>query len=210
MDKIEFDCSALWKTIYLIVLSIVMLVCYASAFAICSEISWDDASDVDFTHFRGSECRFTFYDRTLKFNGYDVLRGDVYVVYYIIIWIAVLLVAMVSLLCVLCKCGSTCRTISTLGLVSVCGLIILSDTVSIGITYKHYNSAMASASSPSDVESARATYVGLNIAVLVMQTYIILNAAYDIMDRSDEEEAESTVILKNYKKEVYGKDDINV
>jgi len=210
MAKIEFDCTALWKIMYLIALSIVMLVCYGSAFAICSEISWEGMSDLDFAQFRGSECRFYFYDRTLKFNGYDVLHGDVYVVYYIVIWVAVMLVAIHSLLCVLCKSGPICRRFSALGLVSACGLIILSDVVSIGITYKNYNSAMDSASSPSDVESARATYVGLNIAVLVMQTYIILNAAYDLVDRSDVTDTESTVILKNYKKEVYGKEDINV
>jgi len=210
MAKIEFDCTALWKTMYIIALSIVMLVCYGSAFAICEEISWDGMSDLDITHFQGSECRFYFYDRTLKFNGYDILRGDVYVVYYIVIWVAVMLVAIHAFLCVLCKCGPFCRRISALGLVAACGLIILSDVVSIGITYKNYNSAMESASSSSDVESARATYVGLNIAVLVMQTYIILNAAYDVSDRSDVSDTESTVILKNYKKEVYGNDDINV
>jgi len=206
----SFDCTALWKTIYVAALSVVMLICYGSAYAICEEITWDGMDDLDISHFQESECRFYFYDKTAKFNGYDILHGDVYVIYYIIIWVGVMLVAILALICVLFKCGSTCRRISALGLASACGLIILSDVVSIGITYKNYISAMDTAQSPSDVESARNTYVGLNFAVLVMQTYIILNAAYDVMDRSDENDGESTVILKNYKKEKYGNDDITV
>jgi len=206
----EFDCSALCKTIYIVLLSIVMLICYGSAFAICQEIDWDGMADIDYTHFAGSECRFSFYDRTFTWNGYDVLNGHVYVVYYIAIWVSVLLVAIFSFLALLCKCGSTVRRILGLGLVLTCALIILSDVVSMGITYKNYSAAASNASSSSDVEAARNTYMGLNIAVLVMQKYIILNAVYDIVDRSDEKDNESTLILKNYKKEGYGNEDITI
>jgi len=199
------DFSAMGKSFSIVILSIVMLICYGSAFAICEELDWNTISNVDYSHFSGSECRFSFYDRTFKWNSYQIFTGHVFVVYYILTWAVVFFVAVLAVLALALKCGPCIRRTLSLGLIAACVVVILSDFVSMWISSGNYNKGKNSSTSLSentDIDAARNTYIGLNLVVLIMQTYMLLNAAYDIADNSDQTEEEVAIILKSYD-EVY-------
>jgi len=185
------DCSAIWKTGFVFILSVVMLICYGSAYGVCEGVNWDDVDDADMNDFVYSDCRFSFFDKTMKFNGYSIFEGDVYVVYYIVIWCAITLIALISFLGLVCKCCVFLRRVFALCFFAGTVLLIISDVVSIGITFGNYADAMEIASGmKDDIRAARNTYLGMNCAILIMQTYILLNAMFDIAGVADMNENE--------------------
>jgi len=60
------------------------------------------------------------------------------------------------------------------------------------ITLGNYDDALEQQTIGEDnkILANRYTYIGLNIVILVMQTYIFLNTVYDIADHEDQAEKE--------------------
>jgi len=190
------DYTALFKTFYLIGLCAVMLIVYISALNICIDADWSDNPELD--KYVDSDCRFYFYDRTYKFNGQKIQQGNVFVIYYIILWGSLFVASCISS-CVLClKCGTCVRRFFSIFLFG--GLVVLvgSDVISTMITWGHYDDAIDTLENGTgnDILAARFTYVGLNIVILVMQMYIFLNTIYDIADHGDQAEKEERAALK--------------
>merc|ERR1719397_1475948 len=85
------------------------------------------------------------------------------------------------------KCGTCVRRVFSLLLFGGIVILIGSDAISIMITWGQYDKAMTKVTgNRDDILAARFTYIGLNIVVIVMQTYIFLNAVYDIADHGDQ------------------------
>jgi len=188
------DCTALVKSIYLIFLCAVMLIVYISALNICINADWSDSPELG--KYVDSDCRFYFYDRTFKFNGPKIQQGNVFVIYYVILWGSLFVASSISAFVLCLKCGTCVRRFFSILLFG--GLVILvgSDVISIMISWGHYDDAMEKQTTRAgnDIFSARLTYMGLNVVVLVMQLYIFLNTIYDVADHGDQaakEERES-------------------
>jgi len=186
-DRNVHDCTDILKSVYLIFLSIVMLVVYLSALNICVDADWSDNPQLD--KYANSECRFYFFDRTYEINGQGIQQGNMYVLYYVIIWGYILLVSCLSSLSVCMKCG-TCprKTLCLLLFIGVCTMIC-GDAISIIITYSHYDEALDKTTGrEGDFITARLTYLGLNIVIMVMQIQIFFNTIYEMAgDRAGKE-----------------------
>lgn len=186
------DCTALLKMGFIFILSQVMLIIYSSAYVICEEIEWSDLEDETYNDFKNSECRFAFFDKTFVFNSWKVFKGDVYVVSYMALWCGMIIVSLLAFLVLACKCCMFLRRFLSLTLLAGAVALAIADIVSISTTYKHYTDAMETPNISAEMKEALVNYrncmVGMNFAMIVMLTYILLNAAVDLADSSDHEE----------------------
>jgi len=184
------DYTALIKALFLIVLCAVMLIVYISALNICIDSDWSDNPEID--KYVNSECRYYFYDRTFKFNGQKIQQGNVYVIYYIILWGSMFVASSLSAFTLCIKCGTCVRRFFSILLFGGVAVLVFGDVISLMITWGHYDDAeeLQTIGAGNDILAARITYIGLNIVVLVMQTFIFLNAIYDIADHGDQAEKE--------------------
>jgi len=192
----KHDCSALLKSTFVILLSGVMLICYGSAYALCGDMNWDDLQDENLENFKNNDCRFSFYDRTYRFNRSKIYEGHAYVVYYLLLWSCMLVLAVLAFIVLSCKCCLFLRRFLCFAFLIGTSMLVISDVVSIWISFGHYEDAMDMTSSQrgkDHIQSARNAYLGLNVAVLVMQTYILMNTAYDMASDDQEEESEEAV-----------------
>jgi len=190
------DWTAIVKSIYLISLCAVMLIVYISALNICIDADWSVSPEYD--KYVDSDCRFYFYDRTFKFNGQKIQQGDVYVIYYIILWGSLLAASSLSAFVLCLKCGTCVRRFFCIFLLGGLVILVVSDVTSIMISWGHYKEALEEETTKTsfDVFAAQFTYTSLNVVVLVMQLYIFLNAVYDIADHGDQAEKEERAALK--------------
>jgi len=184
------DCTALLKMGFIFILSQVMLISYTSAYVLCEQIEWKDLEDETYHDFRNSECRFAFFDKTFFFHEWNVFKGNVYVVSYMALWSLMIIVSLIAFLILACKCCMFLRRILSMCLLAGAIVLALTDFVSIYTTYKHYTDAMDG--SPDvmkhSLENARNCFVGMNFAMIIMLTYILVNSAVDLADHSDQEE----------------------
>jgi len=184
------DWTAVIKSVFLIILSAVMLAVYFSAMSICkANADWTLTTEENFSY---SDCRFYFYDRTYGTDEHSIQRGHVYVIYYLITWASVLIISILSSFTLCLKCGTFIRrTFSALLFV---GAICLAggDVVSIMVTSEHYEHAgMSIAEKSNHFVSAGFTYLGMNIVVLLMQTSVLFNTIFDVADHSDQAKKEA-------------------
>jgi len=190
------DWSALLKSIYVVILCHIMLICYGAAYHICEDTDFELPDGDVLIEFKQSECRFTFYDRNFFSVGADIYIGHAYVVYYIFFWTCILITAVLAFLALCCKCCVFLRRFLSLAFLVLTVMLVLSDAVSLGTSWKHYQESenhpiMSQAPGWQDrVVAFRNSYLGLNCALLVMQTYILLNTAYDLADTRDMKEVE--------------------
>jgi len=189
------DWTALFKSMFVVILCGVMLLCYGSAYISCERQNWDEIEydEVDFHEIKASECRFAFYDRTFRVTGPSVHEGHAYVVYYLFFWSCTLITAVLSTLALCCYCCVFLRRFLALVYFVLTVMLVISDVVSIGITFGHYvdfEDVMPSEDDKDRVKAFRNHYIGLNCAILVMQTYILLSTAYDLADTRDMEESD--------------------
>jgi len=187
------DWTALFKSMFVVILCGVMLLCYGSAYISCERMHWDeiDYAEVDIHEVKASECRFAFYDRTFRVTGPSVHEGHAYVVYYIFFWTCTLITAVLSTLALCCYCCVFLRRFLALVYFVLTVLLVIADVVSIGITFGHYvdfEDIVPSEDDKDRVKAFRNHYIGLNCAILVMQTYILLSTAYDLADTRDMKE----------------------
>jgi hypothetical protein len=188
------DWSALLKCVFVVILCHIMLICYGSAYGMCEEMNWDEFQEHDLDDFKRSDCRFTFYDRTFRFVGASVFTGHAYVVYYIFFWTCILITAILATLALCCKCCTFLRRFLSLGFLVLTVMLVISDVVSLGTSWQHYQEtenhpySMSQKGWEDRVIAYRNSYLGLNCAILVMQTYILLNTAYDLADTRDMKE----------------------
>jgi len=201
------DCSALLKSTFVILLCGVMLICYGSAYAICGDMQWDALEDETLHDFKNNDCRFSFYDRTFRFNRNSIYEGHAYVVYYILLWCSVLILAVLAFLVLSCKCCLFLRRFLCFAFIIATCMLVVADVVSIGISFGHYEDAVDMIPiqrGKDNITSARNAYLGLNCAVLLMQTYILLNTAYDMASDDDKEDSAETAEQEMMKKNNQG------
>jgi len=184
------DCTALVKALFLNFLCAVMLIVYISALNICVGTDWRD--NPEWQKYVDSDCRYHFYDRTLEFNGQKVQQGNVFVIYYIMLWGSLFVASSFAAFTLCLKCGTCVRRIFSLLLFGGVIVVLVGDIISIIITLGHYDDALKQQTieDGNEILANRYTYIGLNIVILVMQTYIFLNTIYDIADHDDQAEKE--------------------
>jgi len=161
------DKSALFKTLGVLLMSLLFVVTYAADLMLCSDL--DNLSE--YTTASDNTCKMSLY--TVMFIDED--HGNVYVIYYLAVWIVVFCLAVLGVLMLLCKCNMLCRRIFAILLVAAAGCLSIAEVISIMDT-----DALAEAQfTDGDAEYYSAAFGGLNACVWILECYILVNTAFD-------------------------------
>jgi len=192
------DTTAILKSLYLVVLSVVMTIFYGSAFAICADIDPDDISGSDFEDYTESHCRLYFFDNmTRRMIGNDkVTNGHVYVIYYVLVWAIMICASVFGFILLFVKCGLVVRRFYAFLLVGAMGLQATGDVVSVITSWNNYDEAIDALGDGNDYtenqyELGRSMYLGLQIVVSMMICFILAVTAFDTWDHSDQDDEEA-------------------
>jgi len=161
------DKSALFKTLGVLLMSLMFVVTYAADLMLCSDL--DNLSE--YTTASDNTCKMSLY--TVMFIDDD--HGNVYVMYYLIVWIIVFCLAVLGFLMLLCKCNMLCRRIFAIMLVAAAGCLSIAEIISI----MDINAVAEVEFTDGDYEYYTTAFGGLNACVWILECYILVNTAFD-------------------------------
>jgi len=170
MDKVRvMDKSALLKTMAVMLISIVWVTTYGGNMAVCSNWSKNDVTGSGiFNDIESSKCRMTLY-------GGDLAEGPVKALYYLIIWVGIFGLSVLGFAILCCNCSKILVRVYAFGLVGGAACVGIAEVITIGKNYGYYKD-----NKPDDLwMSYSAEHNGHNIVVFLMETYILLNTAWD-------------------------------
>jgi len=192
------DWTAIFKSLYLVVLAAVLVVFYGSGFAMCQNVEADELQLDDLEGFAKSDCRLSFFDSvTYRWvdNRKEILNGHVYIIYYVIVWAAVLCLSVFGFILMFVKCGLLVRRFYAFCIFGAMGLQITGDVVSLITSWKNYDEALnkvgdGEALTKDELQLSRGSYLGLQIVLSIMTSYVLAVTAYDTFDHSDQADQE--------------------
>jgi len=161
------DKSALFKTLGVLLMSLMFVVTYAADLMLCSDL--DNLSE--YTTADDNTCKMSLY--TVMFIDDD--HGNVYVMYYLIVWIIVFCLSVLGCLMLLCKCNMLCRRIFAIMLVAAAGGLSVAEVISI----MDINAVAEVQFTDGDYEYYTTAFGGLNACVWILECYILVNTAFD-------------------------------
>jgi len=167
MVQRTIDKSALAKTFGVLLMSSMFVVTYAADLMLCTDL--DNLSD--YTTLADSSCKMSLY--TVMFI--DDTHGNVYVMYYLFVWIFVFCLAILGFVMLICNWNMLCRRLYSIFLVASAGCISVAEIVSMMDT-----SSLADAQfTDGDSEYYSSAFGGLNACVWILECYILVNTAFD-------------------------------
>lgn len=161
------DKSALAKTFGVLLMSSMFIVTYTGDLMLCTDL--DNLSD--YTSVTDNTCKMSLY--TVMFI--DDTHGNVYVLYYLIIWICVVCLALFGFVMLICNCNMLCRRIFAIMLVTAAGCLSIAEVLSIMDT----NSLAEAEFTDGDSDLYSSAFGGLNACVWILECYILVNTAFD-------------------------------
>jgi len=161
------DKSALAKTFGVLLMSIMFVVTYSADLMLCTDL--DNLSD--YTDEADNTCKMSLY--TVMFV--DETHGNVYLMFYLFIWIFVFCLAIFGFVLLGCNCNMLCRRIYAILLVASAGCLSIAEIISIMDT----NSVAEAEFTDGDWEYYATAFGGLNACVWILETYILVNTAFD-------------------------------
>lgn len=192
------DWTAIFKSLYLVVLAAALVTFYGSGFALCQNVEGEDVVIDDLEGFASSDCRLSFFDSvTYRWvnNRKEILNGHVYIIYYVIVWAAVLCLSVFGFILMFVKCGLVVRRVYAFCLFGAMGLQITGDVVSLITSWSNYDEALnmiddGEALTKDELQLSRGSYLGLQIVLSIMSSYVLAVTAYDTFDHSDQSDEE--------------------
>jgi len=163
----KIDKSALAKSVGVLLMSLLFVVTYAADLMLCSDLD----NLTDYTTASDNTCKMTLY--TVMFV--DDVHGNVYVIFYLAIWIFVASLAIFGVLLLLCNCNMLCRRIYAILLVAAAALLTLGEMISI----LDINALAEAEFTDGDWGYYATAFGGLNACVWILETYILVNTAFD-------------------------------
>jgi len=167
------DKSALAKTFGVLLMSSMFLLTYAADLMLCTDL--DNLSD--YTTEADNTCKMSLY--TVMFV--DETHGDVYVLFYLFLWIFIFGLAVFGFLLLLCKCNMLCRRIYAILLVAAAGCLSIAEIISIADT----NAVAEAEFTDGDWEYYATAFGGLNACVWILECYILVNTAFDAWSQEE-------------------------
>jgi len=161
------DKSALFKTLGVLLMSLMFVVTYAADLMLCSDL--DNLSE--YTTASDNTCKMSLY--TVMFIDDD--HGNVYVMYYLVVWIIVFCLAVLGFLMLLCKCNMLFRRVFAILLVTAAGCLSIAEVISI----MDINAVAEVQFTDGDYEYYTTAFGGLNACVWILECYILVNTAFD-------------------------------
>jgi len=167
MASRTIDKSALAKTFGVLLMSILFIVTYSADLMLCTDI--DELSG--YTTASDNTCKMSLY--TVMFA--DDTHGDVYVIYYLLVWILILTLSLFGFVLLLCNCNMLCRRIYSILLVAAAACLSIAEFISMADT-----KALAEAQITEwNWDYYATTFGGLNACVWILECYILVNTAFD-------------------------------
>jgi len=160
----QIDTSALIKTFGLFVLSIMFIITYAADMEICVILT-AEAGDTA----RGTDCRMSLY--TIESQTFT---GTVLVVYYLLCWIGICILAAFGFVMLVGNFGMKCRRVYALTLFGAAAALGFAEVTSM-IETKSY----AANNITTGYANYAAAFGGLNACIFVMETYVLVNTGVD-------------------------------
>jgi len=160
----EIDKSALIKTLGLFILSIMFVVTYAADMEVCvvmSAAAGDTAESMS--------CRMSLY--TIESQTFT---GTVLVIYYLLTWVGICVMAAFGFVLLICNCGMKCRRIYAFSLFGAAGALGFAEVTTMIATH-----VWAVDNFGTGYANYAAAFGGLNACVFVMETYVLLNTGLD-------------------------------
>jgi len=167
------DKSALAKTLGVLLMSTMFIVTYAADLMLCTDL--DTLSG--YTTAADNTCKMSLY--TVMFV--DDTHGDVYVIYYLVLWIFVFCLAVFGALMLICKCNMLCRRLYAIMLVTAAGCLSIAEIISIMDT----NELAEAQFTDGDSDYYSSAFGGLNACVWILECYIIVNTAFDAWSQEE-------------------------
>jgi len=161
------DKSALFKTLGVLLMSAMFVVTYTADLMLCTDL--DNLSD--YTTAADNTCKMSLY--TVMFIDDD--HGNVYVIYYLVVWVIVFSLAVFGFLMLICNCNMLCRRIFAIMLVCAAGCLSVAEIISIMDT----NTLAEARFTDGDYEYYSTAFGGLNACVWILECYILVNTAFD-------------------------------
>jgi len=161
----QIDTSALIKTLGLFVLSIMFIITYAADMEVCVVLSADAGDTATST-----DCRMSLY--TIESQTFT---GTVLVVYYLLCWIGICMLAAFGFVMLVGNFGMKCRRVYALSLFGAAAALGFAEVMSMIAT----TSYAANNLEITGYENYAAAFGGLNACVFVMETYVLLNTGFD-------------------------------
>jgi len=161
------DKSALAKTFGVLLMSSMFVLTYTADLMLCTDL--DNLSD--YTTLSDNTCKMSLY--TVMFI--DDTHGNVYVLYYLIIWTFVVCLAIFGFVMLICNCNMLCRRIFSIMLVTAAGCLSVAEILSIMDT----NSLAEAQFTDGDSAYYSSAFGGLNACVWILECYILVNTAFD-------------------------------
>jgi len=161
------DKSALAKTFGVLLMSTMFIVTYAADLMLCSDL--DELSG--YTTASDNTCKMSLY--TVMFV--DDTHGNVYVIYYLLVWIFVFTLALFGFVLLACNCNMLCRRLYSILLIAAAGCLSIAEVISMADTH-----SLAEAEfTDGDWTYYAAAFGGLNACVWILECYILVNTAFD-------------------------------
>jgi len=161
------DKSALFKTFGVLLMSTLFVVTYTADLMLCTDL--DILSD--YTTLADNTCKMSLY--TVMFI--DDTHGNVYVIYYLVVWLFVFCLAVFGFFMLICNCNMLCRRIFAIMLVAAAGCLSVGEVLSMMDT----NSLAEAQFEDGDWEYYATAFGGLNACIWILECYIIVNTAFD-------------------------------
>jgi len=155
-DERTIDKTAIAKTFWLVLVSILFVIIYGSHIRVCD-------SDVDVENVTESACRMSIYD-----GGLDVDGKYVKTWYYLAIWVGIGGWSFIGLALQLCNCNMLVRRIFCFGLVGGMGLVSIAEFLSIDSSRKAWNNVGDNVNT-----DLRNSFLALAAAVWAMEIYLL-------------------------------------
>lgn len=160
----EIDKSALIKTLGLFILSVMFVITYAADMEVCVVMSAAAGDTAEST-----SCRMSLY--TIESQTFT---GTVLVIYYLLTWAGICVMAAFGFVLLICNCGMKCRRIYAFSLFGAAGALGFAEVTTMIATR-----VWAMDNFGSGYANYAAAFGGLNACVFVMETYVLLNTGLD-------------------------------
>jgi len=161
------DKSALFKTLGVLLMSFMFVVTYAADLMMCSDL--DNLSE--YTTASDNTCKMSLY--TVMFIDDD--HGNIYVMFYLVVWSIVFCLAVLGCLMLICKCSLLCRRIFAILLVAAAGCLSFAEVISI----MDINALAEAEFTDGNYKYYTTAFGGLNACVWILECYILVNTAFD-------------------------------
>jgi len=161
------DKSALFKTLGVLLMSAMFVVTYSADLMLCTDL--DTLSS--YTTAADNTCKMSLY--TVMFIDDD--HGDVYVIYFLLVWIIVFCLAVFGFIMLICNCNMLCRRIFAILLIAAAGSLSVAEVLSI----MDINTLAEARFTDGDYKYYSSAFGGLNACVWILECYILANTAFD-------------------------------